>query len=179
MNNYYKYLNLPFENKLSPVDMQQAHIKLDRQLIDPAFIAWLDSLDIAIGFSEVFQKEPGEQPPHSLHLDGEVFDDHVKINIVVNPGTSVMRWWRLKPGKEHQMKITIVGTSYLWAYQDDCDMVAESELSQPALVNGGQLHNVEQINTIRLCYSFMLINKKTQNRLLWNEAVEIFKDYLK
>lgn len=178
MNNYYKHLNLPFENKLSLVDMQQAHIKLDRQLIDPAFVAWLDSLDIVIGFSEIFKKQPGEDFPHSLHLDGDVFDDHVKINFVVNPGSSVMRWWRLKPGKEHQKKTTIVGTSYLWAYRDDCDLVAESKLLRPALVNGGQLHNVEQVDTVRLCYSFMLLHKKTHNRLLWNEAVEIFKDYI-
>ena len=178
MNTYYRYLNLPFENKLTPVVMQQHHIKLDGQLIDPNFISWLDSLDVAIGFSEVFQKNPGEQPPHSLHLDGEVFDDHVKINFVINPGTSVMRWWRLKPGKEHQKKITIVGTSYLWAYQDDCELVAESNLLQPALVNGGQLHNVEQVDTVRLCYSFMLLNKKTQTRVLWNDAMEIFKDYV-
>lgn len=178
MNRYYKYLNLPFENKLHPVEMQQHHIKLDKQFIDPNFIAWLDSLDVTIGFSEVFQKGPGEQLPNSLHLDGEVFDDHVKINFIVNPGSSVMRWWKLKPGKEHQKKITIVGTSYLWAYRDDCDLMAESQLLQPSLVNGGQLHNVEQIDTTRLCYSFMLVNKKTNSRVLWNDAMEIFKDYV-
>lgn len=178
MNHFYRYLNLPFENKLSPVDMQQHHIKLDKQLIDPNFIAWLDSLNLTIGFSEVFKKQPGNQPPESLHLDGEVFDDHVKINFIVNPGSSVMRWWQLKPGKQYQKKITIVGTSYLWAFKDDCDLVAESNLLQPALVNAGQLHNVEQVDTTRLCYSFMLLHKKTQKRLLWNEAMEIFKEYV-
>ena len=89
-----------------------------------------------------------------------------------------MRWWRLKPGKEYKNKVTIVGTSYLWAYQDDCDLVAESQLLRPALVNGGQLHNVEQVNTIRLCYSFMLLHKKTMTRILWNDAMEVFKDYV-
>jgi len=177
--NYYRYLNLPFENKLHPVVMQQHHIKLDRQLIDPNFITWLDNLNVSIGFSEVFQKSPGEQSPHSLHLYGEVFDDHVKINFVVNPGSSVMRWWRLKPDKKHQKKTTIVGTSYLWAEREDCNLVDESQLLQPALVNGGQLHNVEQVDTIRLCYSFMLLNKKTMTRILWNDAMEIFKDYVK
>lgn len=178
MNNYYKYLKLPFENKLPSVAMHQHHIKLERQLIDTNFIAWLNSLDVVIGFSEVFQKLPGEQQPESLHVDGEEFDDHVKINFIVNPGSSVMRWWKIKPGKEYQKKVTIVGTSYLWAYKNDCDLVAESSLLQPALVNAGQLHNVEQVDTTRLCYSFMLINKKTQKRLLWNDAMEIFKDYV-
>ena len=121
MNNYYKYLRLPFENKLPSVAMQQYHIKLERQLIDPNFIAWLDSLDLAIGFSEIFQKGPGEQQPESLHIDGEVFDDHVKINFIVNPGSSVMRWWKIKPGKEYQKKVT----------KEDVHFVEE-----PVLLNG-------------------------------------------
>ena len=89
-----------------------------------------------------------------------------------------MRWWKIKPGKEHNKKVTIVGTSYLWANKMDCDMLDESSLLQPALVNAGQLHNIEQVNSTRICYSFMLLNKKTQTRLLWDDAVEIFKNYV-
>lgn len=178
MSNCYRYLNLPFENQLPHVDFYQHHVKVDKQLIDPKFVAWLDSLDVIIGFSEAFKKDPGPNVPHSLHVDGEVFDDHVKINFVINPGSSVMRWWKIKPGKEHKKKVTIVGTSYLWAYRDDCDMLDESPLLQPALVNAGQLHNIEQLDTTRICYSFMLLNKRTQQRLLWDQAMEIFKDYV-
>lgn len=178
MSSCYRYLNLPFENQLPPVDFYQHHVKVDRHLIDPEFISWLDSLDIAIGFSEAFKKEPGQESPYDIHLDGEVFDDHVKINFVINPGSSIMRWWKIKPGKEHNKKVTIVGTSYLWANRQDCDMLDESTLLQPALVNAGRLHNIEQVNSTRICYSFMLLNKKTRTRLLWDDAMEIFKDYV-
>lgn len=178
MTNCYRYLKIPFENQLPSVDFYQQHIKVEKQLIDPRFVSWLDSLGVKIGFSEAFKKEPGEDFPHSLHLDGEVFDDHVKINFVINPGSSVMRWWRIKPGIEHKKKITIVGTSYLWANREECDMLDESPLLQPALVNAGQLHNIEQLNTTRICYSFMLLNKKTQQRLFWDDAMEIFKDHV-
>lgn len=139
---------------------------------------WANSYGLVIGFSEVFKKFPGYNYPNSLHLDGYKFDDHVKINFVVNAGSSTMAWWKIKPGFEYRNLTTVVNTGYLWAPKEECDLIMEENLSRPALVNAGMLHSVENIDTERLCFSFMLINKKTRNKLLWDDAMIILKDVL-
>ena len=153
-------------------------MKLDINLIDPNLINWLDLCKCSIGFAEVFVKEPGVEFAHALHLDGVVFDNHVKLNFVVDPGTSVMRWWQLSPGNQCFEKTTIVGTRYLWARRAECTLLAESSLAQPSLINAGQLHSVDQIDKTRICYSFMLVHKDTKKRVLWSDIGSMFGEYV-
>ncbi len=153
------------------------HATYPREQIVP-LESWLNSLNLTVGFSEVFRKYPGYNYPNSLHVDGLTFDDHVKINFVVNAGSSTMAWWRIKNGYKYRNLTTVVGTGYLWAPKEECDLVVEENISRPALVNAGMLHSVENLDTVRLCYSFMLKNKNTQGKLLWDDAVNILKDFL-
>ncbi len=174
----FRYIKLPFEMTFEEPDFNgKVHATYPREKI-VQLEEWLNSFGLTVGFSEVFKKYPGYNYPNSLHLDGYEFDDHVKINFVVNAGSSTMAWWRIKPGYQYRNLTTVVGTGYLWAPKEECDLVAEENLARPALVNAGMLHSVENIDTERLCYSFMLKNKKTQRRLLWDNAVSILKDYL-
>jgi hypothetical protein len=178
-NRYYRYLKLPFKFSAAEPDFSQSHhVKLTMQHYRE-FAAWLDSLDLAVGFAEAFRKLPTDVAyPWSTHLDGNEFDDHVKINFVQGQGTSKMIWAKIKPGHQHNKKITVVGTDYLWAPLEHCDVVAADPLWQPALVNAGQLHNVVDVSEPRICYSFMLRHKNSQQRLLWDDAVILLKDYL-
>lgn len=178
MHNCFRYIKLPFEMSfIEPEFNGKDHIQYPRENIRQ-LEEWARSHRLTIGFSEVFKKYPGYDYPNALHLDGYKFDDHVKINFVVNPGKSTMAWWRIKPGKQYRNLTTIVGTGYYWAPKEECDLVVEENLTKPALVNAGMLHSVENIDTERLCFSFMLINNKTRDRLLWNDAMIILKDVL-
>jgi hypothetical protein len=180
-NIYYRELTLPFKMSLPEVKFPTAHgqIKLDRELIDVNFIDWLASLELKIGFSEVFLKKPTDiDYPWALHLDGRQIDNHIKINFIVNPGASVMRWWQLRPGCSAQFKMTVINTPYMWAAREDVEMVAESSLLEPTIVNAGQLHNVENVDVPRLCYSFMLLNKHNL-KVKFNQIEDTFKGYLK
>lgn len=178
-NRYYRYLKLPFKfDPIVPDFSQSHHVKYNPQP-HSEFTAWLDSLNLAVGFAEVFRKLPTDTAyPWSTHLDGDDFDDHVKINFVYGQGNSKMIWAKIKPGHEHNKKTTVVGTDYLWAPLADCDIVAADPLWQPALVNAGQLHNVIDVSEVRTCYSFMLLYKNNHKRLLWDDAIVLFKDYL-
>lgn len=156
---------------------EKFHIQYPRENIRQ-LEEWAHSYNLDIGFSEAFKKYPGYNYPNALHLDGYKFDNHVKINFVVNGGNSTMAWWRIKPGCEYRNLKTVVGTGYLWAPKEECDLVVEENLSRPALVNAGMLHSVENIDTERLCFSFMLINKRTGSKLLWDDAMTILQDVL-
>ena len=178
-NRYYRFLNLPFKFEIEiPEFKNQKHQKLEWSKIPRPLLNFLSELDCKIGFAEVFKKEPGYQHELALHLDGVVFDDHVKINYVVNNNGSKMRWWQTKPGIAAKKYTTVVGTDYLYAAESDCDMLAEAVLDQPALVNAGQLHSIHDIeNSDRYAFSFM-IQKRSGEKLLWDEAMIIFKDYI-
>ena len=176
-NRYFKALDLPFEFKPKNPNFGSAqHVKYDlenaKELSD-----WLNSLGLKIGFAEVFKKPPGYDFPNALHIDGEELDDHVKINFVYGIGSSKMRWWKIKDGKSYKKETTVVWTKYFYAAREDCDMVAESSLEKPSLVNAGVLHNVELVDRERWCYSFM-ITHSNGSRVYWDEAMKIFKDYI-
>jgi hypothetical protein len=178
-NRYYRFLALPFKFEIELPEFQnQKHQRLDWTKIPRPLLNFLREHDCQIGFAEVFKKEPGYHHELALHLDGVVFDDHVKINYVVNNNGSKMRWWRTKQGIEPKKHTTVVGTDYLYALEQDCDLLAEAELDQPALVNAGQFHSIHDIvNEDRYAFSFM-IQKITGEKLLWDEAMIIFKDYI-
>ena len=178
-NRYYRYLKLPF--KFDPVEpdfTKSHHVKYSTQY-HSEFITWLGSLGLEIGFAEAFKKLPTDTGyPWSTHLDGDSFDDHVKINFIYGQGSSKMIWDKIKPGYQHNRKTTVVGTDYLWAPLAQCDIVAADPLWQPALVNAGQLHDVVDVNVPRICYSFMLRYKNSSQRLLWDDAMELFKEVI-
>lgn len=179
-NRYYRYLDLPFEfNPIEPDFSLNHHVKYDLQP-HGEFVDWLDQLNITVGFAEVFKKYPSSSvQPWSTHLDGEIFDDHVKINFVQGHGTSKMIWAKIKQGYEHTKRTTVVNTNYLCAPLEHCDIVASDPLWQPAVINAGLLHNIIDVSEPRICYSFMLRHKNSWRRLLWDDAMTLFKDYLK
>ena len=178
-NRYYKFLNLPFKFEIAvPEFGAQKHQKIPQDKIPRELVEFLNKFNCRVGFAEVFRKEPGYFHELALHLDGLVFDDHVKINYVVNNNGSKMCWWRIKPGLTPKKYVTVVGTEYLYAAEEDCDLLAQAELHRPALVNAGQFHSVHDItNDDRYAFSFM-IQKNNGAKLLWDEAVILFKDYL-
>jgi hypothetical protein len=176
-NKCFRPLNLPVTFKAQDPNFGTSqHVTYDlahaNELVD-----WLKTLGLKPGFAEVFKKPPGYEFPNALHIDGEELDDHVKINFVYGIGSSKMRWWEIKEGCSYKKETTVVGTKYFYANRDDCNMVAESSIEKPTLVNAGMLHNVELVDQERWCYSFMLVHE-TGGRLYWNEAMEIFKDFI-
>lgn len=174
----FRYIKLPFEmNFKDPEFNGKYHITYPRENI-VELEQWVDQFGLRIGFSEVFKKYPGYNYPNALHLDGYEFNNHVKLNFIINPGKSTMAWWRIKPGRQYKDLTTVVGTGYYWAQKEDCDLVVEENLIKPALVNAGMLHSIENIDTERICFSFMLKYKNNNQKLLWDQAMEIFKDYI-
>ncbi len=174
-------MNLPFEMQFKSMEFgAKNHREYPREHVQQ-LETWLNSLGLRIGFSEVFRKQPGYNVTDTIHADGRTLDNHVKINWIVNPGASTMSWYKIKPNCNHNETVTNIGTPYLSAKQEDCDLIIRENLitapNRPALVNAGQLHGVENLNTDRYCYSFMLQYKNSFKKVPWDSAVEIFKDY--
>lgn len=177
INRYYRFLNLPFDLKFDiPVFAKANHQRIDT--IPQPLIEFLKDHECQVSIAEVFKKDPGYHSHRGIHLDGLDFDDHVKINFVIDNFDSIMCWWQAKEPKYLNNEVTVIGTNFIWAEAQHCDLLASVSIDRPALVNVGQLHSIESV-TVNTRYAFtFMIMKNNGQRLLWDEALVKFKDLI-
>lgn len=184
-NQYCLDLKLGFEidstviNQLSTDNMPIygfKQFKLSPSLLDPRLIDFLKDYQIEVPRAEAFYTLPGKKIP--IHVDTDVIGNHCKLNFVYGSSGSLMQWWELKnKNMQPTYQLTPIGTKYLMFDFDDCDLVWESQVGCPSLVNAGQPHSVVNCtDQPRITLSLVLYDSRTQQRLEWVDAVEIFKD---
>jgi len=178
-NIFHRRLDIPV--KFVPVfpDKPPTMSKYDISLINTEFLDWLDSLQVNICNPELFYLKPNNKEildKIPIHLDGEIFDNHVKLNFVYCRTLSTMNWLVCKDPDKLKYYRTPVGTSYIQADEEDCEVVYSAQIGQPSLVNVGMLHSVSAVQSERYCFSFPI--EKDGRLILWEQAEEIFKDYV-
>ena len=179
MNTYHHYLKIPVE--FTPVFNQQAAFisSYDKTLINQELVEWIASLGLTIGGAEVFHLEPNDPTyPNCLpiHSDSSEFDHHVKMNFVYSDSASTMNWYTYKSASLLETQYTPIGTGYVVTSRDNCELVYSAEVGQPSLVNAGMLHDVSPVTSTRWCFSFPLW--QNGQRLTWDRAVDVFKDFI-
>jgi hypothetical protein len=179
MNTYHHYLKIPVT--FTPVfpDGRQVIAAYDKTLISSELLNWLGSLNIGIGGAEVFHLRPydADHLDHlPIHTDSSNFDNHVKMNFVYSDTRSTMNWFEYKNADLLENFTTPIGTGYITTPRDNCELVYSAEVGQPSLVNTGMLHDISPVAGPRWCFSFPLWQH--EQRLTWDRAVDIFKDYI-
>lgn len=155
-------------------------IILTHDLINPEFHEWLESFNLKVipQGTRFFSSPPYEK--YKLHVDYK--DEPVtKINMIFNSTDTVMNWYRLLPGKSpipyrNQLNQIVNGYNH-----EDCQKVYTTQVNNHCLLNGQELHdlvNGSNNGRNRHCYSMVLGYKNVSKRLPWDQAVEIFQDYL-
>jgi hypothetical protein len=179
MNRYHHRLNIPviFQPEF-PVNNNSAIFSYSKSQINKELINWLSDMSVGIKHCEVFYLSPESQSNHIIHLDGELFDDHVKLNFAYCETEELMNWFIPKENAVLISKKTPIDTKYIEADKDQCILVHRAIIGQPSLINAGQLHSVSDVKSPRYCFSFVLSKIKTNKYLTWDDAVEIFKDYI-
>jgi hypothetical protein len=191
INNFHRYLNLPFDIKRPPnldsFDSKESkHIEIP-EYCDQNMINWLKSFDIETGNIEAFYTPPKGSLP--IHCDESILDNHVKINVTWGSEKGVTRWWHCPcPLDNHDIHVIDNGTekeyrqdNCLRGNESDCDLVYEANTNRPSLLNVGQMHSTynpdEKIGRWTLCFVLKPINS-FKPYIYWNDALGIFKDYL-
>lgn len=149
---------------------------VEKSLLDPRLIDFLKNYQVEVSHAEAFYILPGKKIP--IHVDSDVMDNHCKLNFVYGAAGSVMQWWKLKD-KNQQLnyQLTPIGTKYLMFDHNDCNMIWESQVGCPSLVNVGQPHSVFNCtDQPRTTLSLVLYDLKKQQSLDWDDGVEKFKD---
>jgi hypothetical protein len=147
-------------------------IKLDNETADI-----LNDLDIKIGGVRLFlMPRLTNLTPHS---DYEILNrDVAALNFVWGGDTSIMSWYKLKPGMLPTKKPDIKGTLVNYYDKPNLDIIAATRISACCLVNVGAIHTVDNSsNQDRTCLSIRLADKM-ESLLTWDEAEYKFRKYI-
>lgn len=189
-NIFCKKLTLPFSfDSWNVKEFQKISARIDEKpfsshVLDKEFLDWLTYLGVFVQDCRVFNAAPlvRYRPHKDISYISEIQKKHtdcVKINIIFNSVNSKMIWYRLKENESPLISKNTVGEK-LYVYPDNIiDQIYEAETDGPAiLINGMEIHTLHNGNSHRLCLSMPLFNVNSGKRITWNEAEEIFKDYL-
>ena len=178
-NPYHYYLNLPIKFNPNPVDMEGGHHRLyPLERVEKDFADWFIERGVRIGFGEQFELSLDGVRKHIIHTDDFDKQPIVKLNYVYCETPHLMHWYKLKPGIETTTAYSPAGTPYSTCTSDECDLVYSAQVGKPSLVNVMELHNVSEVSSTRICYSFVLVHSNRRVRLNWEEATELLKDYI-
>lgn len=137
--------------------------------------AWLDSLGCVIGNIELFYTIP-QCLERVFHIDMDPPRDYVKINFIWGSDQHVMQWGESKSlSQTLSSSKTVVGTDYLSYHETDIDIRESLTIKNPVLVNVGRPHRVLNYRDQgRWCLCLIPRRKKTNQRILFQEALDIF-----
>jgi hypothetical protein len=203
MDNYHRYLNFPelvpnndvlqfiSEMGITEADAKRlihvgvGYLKVPIDKLPKSFTEWFESAfdNLCIGDCEIFYTPPGaKHPPHS---DGFYpFIDLVKINYVFDNNDAMMHWHQLP--KDYVIDATYTGykTTVTYVPESDTTIAHSAKIEKPSLVNVGVPHSVDNSSNeqgrwcICLFPNYKNVEGRVTKRVLFNEALEIFKGYV-
>jgi hypothetical protein len=207
MNRYHRHLNLP--NCKPNIDINQwdtnnsswvqFHKTLELQdLNNQNLLDLLKSLDMTSYWIEVFCTPPNDVGV--IHSDNTEWDDWAKIVFQYGAEGSTMRWWTSE--NIHNISTNLIDISeeqipginqvrggdrsddhyhgrILISYEHDSTLQYEAEIGDSSLVNVGPLHSsYNSTNEKRITLTVALFTPEG-NRVLWDDALERLKSYVK
>jgi hypothetical protein len=200
-NIYHRYLNLPFEypkpERFNHGSDQYTTL-LDQEQIYEPFQDWIKNFGLKISnVLEGFYTPPngGRVPLHAdtASMPGEY--DICKLNFTWGSAESTTQWYKIRDLskiRKHYINDDVANKKFhdagivpdidisyvLFAEWDDSDLMYETVIDKPSLLNISQLHSTWNPSPIEhrwtLCFTLLENNKA----LPFERALEIFKDYI-
>jgi hypothetical protein len=173
--------NIDLLKKRFPVESKKyGHWVFDKEnhiWLSKEFETWIKSLGLHIQRLEIFHTEPNRIT--GWHTDMNPPTDWVKINWVFEEGVSHMEWAELDTINPLISRPSIAGTSYVRFESENTKMICRYNLRGPTLINAGRPHRIDNDKSSdRWCLSTIPWHSDRMCRVLWKDALEIFRDYL-
>ena len=185
-NRCHRYLNLPFVieplSYFDEVGNQLRHDYIYDVTNYTDFDAWLNIFGCNLFMGEVFYTPPYGKIP--IHTDHSSYTNHVKINMSWGPEEGVTQWWKsdiIRRESTYNNGGKDIGEvnniQHIWSNEDNCELLYEANTNLPSLVNVGILHGTNN-PTPEGRWTLSFIPQKDEQYIHWDDALEIFKDYL-
>ena len=141
------------------------------------FENWLEQFGLHVQRLEIFHTEANRIT--GWHTDMNPPTDWIKINWVYEEGVSHMEWAELTVSGPLKSLPSVAGTSYVRFEPETTETACRHNLKGPTLINAGRPHRIDNSKpSDRWALSTILWHTDKQCRVLWQDAVEIFKDQL-
>jgi hypothetical protein len=179
MNRYCNHLNLDFLPLFKEtVDINQfklvRHTKGNLKFhLHPVFLDFLNSINLQAGGLEMFYSNPNFI--QGIHID-DTGNERVKLNYIYGGKNSFMNWYDIKDNVVPVIKQTRTGSSYVEFTEDEVNLVYQSNVKFPSLVQVGIPHNIINPTEHRLCVSVLLY--RNNSCINMTDAIESFKQYM-
>jgi hypothetical protein len=147
-------------------------IKVPTEDISSQFVDFLLQRNIAISFIELFYNTPFRISP--IHVDGPS-GDYAKINFVYGGPKSVMCWYNANTPKT-EISHTHLNTRYISYKSNEVTPTHRQNVHSPSIVQVGIPHNIVNTGQPRWCISVVPMSAKTQQRIPFQNMVDLFKD---
>jgi hypothetical protein len=204
MNNYHRFINLPFDVPKPERFNHPADIFINymgHEVVPAEMFPWLESLGLTLSnIVEGFYSGPNKGrkinvPVHNDQTTKPGEFDAVKINMTWGPQDSVTQWWNLKEtGRLQEIRHdhNIVNQGFkaagitpdincyrCWtANPNDLEFAFEKTITGPSLLNVGQLHSVKNPSKDQMRWTLSFTPLKDKRPLLFTEAIEVFEPWL-
>jgi hypothetical protein len=190
MNNFHRYINLPFEVQ-KPEIFNNHHDVVKHEMLPLDFseaipvIEFIDQFGLMCSHLEYFYTPPGGGKV-LIHTDNGRFDNMTKINVTWGPKEGVTRWWNCPTYRplEFESDNTEYGEtdSYHSVYtadEKDSTLLYEANTNRPSLINVGLFHSTHNPGSYgRYTLCFILFHKDSEKNLQWDDAIKLFSNYL-
>lgn len=184
MNIYCRKIQFPVEIELEnfpPKDYENRvfMIRPPWSKINKKLHRELGKLGLYIEHSEIFYSPP--QEGIYIHVDTNTFSNMTKLNFCICNPLSVMNWFEIKEEyKNKSPKETMLSTKYLKYDKHEVKKILHTEcIAGWHIVNAGIPHNsTNYTDEPRWTLSYVIKKQMAKEFLEFEEAVEIFKDYI-
>jgi hypothetical protein len=182
MNKLIRELDIPFTPNLDLVkyhdismdNSTRKHFLINVDKRDEDVVRFLYLEGLRVNHSEMFYTPPYNQ--RNIHIDGNVgqkpYREIFKINWIYGAPDSTMKWYDVKSGYEPNKSKTPAGTYAYLFDEDKCDLLFETSINRPAIVQAGLPHTVNNnTNQRRWCVSYQIDNLDINVPITWNSIV--------
>lgn len=175
MNTYHRHLKVPVPFTFDFNLARTAHhtrYSIDTQTDE--FRAWLNSFGC-----EAYACEAFCNPTVKPHVDGVLFDNHVKLLFTHATGKHEMRWFEPHDASMAVPFRTDIDTYAVKVEREHCKLLHTANLFRPSLVNVGMLHDVKANAGVDLIIWCVILQPIGEKRLVaFDEALVLLKDYI-
>lgn len=155
------------------------HTYIEPKFLNSELIELTQNLGLTLIWSECFYTNPKQFT--GIHVDHTTKDyvvannDIAKLNFVFGGKDSVMLWYSPKVAN-HSFKVNRINSTYISYTLDQVDLVHETVVGFPSLVQAGIPHNIKNGPEGRFCLSLSFIYD-SNIPVGMNHAQEIFKNF--
>ena len=179
-------LNIPlFKSNIDPVEFLKQndqhlakHYQINKDFLSDDIVKFFKDHGFTIKFVEIFYRPAGVNS--RIHIDTSKPGDYVKLNWVYGGEGSVMNWYTHKQDEMGVTDSTPISSYAIYYKPEEVTLVHSQKVGLPTLVQVGIPHSIDNNNlTERFCASLVFDYIDLSTRPTFNEAYEIFKNYIR